>query len=53
MISKKVANILLAMAERYVASLPEEERLQYPTFNAILKERIPSESMQTTDCTKS
>lgn len=44
-ISKKVADILLAAAERYLASLPEEERNQILSHAA--KNSVPSTTKQT------
>lgn len=45
-ISKKVADILLAAAERYLASLPEEERNQILSHAA--KNCVLSTTKQTT-----
>ncbi|BAZ40654.1 hypothetical protein NIES4101_66150 [Calothrix sp. NIES-4101] len=50
-ISKKVSDILWAMAERYLASLPEDERNQI--LSCAEKTRTPSSSKQVKDSTNS
>jgi hypothetical protein len=48
-ISRKVADILWAAAERYLASLPEDERNQI--LSRAAKNCVPSTTEQTTSST--